>query len=111
MSYYQGEPNDTFQNNLSPHVIGMSLALFVFVKENSSKIQKKLGRVVAFVRKDLFGIYLTHCIWLLFLYKSEIIDVTNHAITLPILCVVIFVLSLFTSKLIRLVPFLRRFVE
>ena len=95
---------------LAPQVPAMATALFVLVKELASKCGTRTLKFVGFVRKDLFGIYLTHPLWL-FINTVEFRHCCSEIITLPLITIIVFLLSLFTTKLIRLVPGLRKVVE
>ncbi len=111
LSLYTGESNKVFLNNLSPQVIAMSMAVFVFVKEDMTTITQKATRLIDYTRKDLFGIYLTHAFWLMVLSRDCVRNFCNQAMSLPLLAIIIFILSLFTTKLIRCIPFVRKVVE
>ena len=106
-----GEVSELYFDNLSLQVVAMAIALFVLMKELASRCGKKALKAVDYVRKDLFGIYLIHALWL----EIVDIDVIRHCcseiIALPMITFIVFLLSLFTIKLIRLVPGLRKVVE
>lgn len=102
---------ETYLNNLGPHVVAMSLALFTFIKQIMPKIERKIIGFVEYVRKDLFGIYLTHALWFMVINISPIRNLCNHLITLPLITIAIFFLSLYTTKLLRAIPVLRKTVE
>lgn len=110
-SYYKGKPDVSFLSGLSIHVVAMAVALFILLKEKAPKFGKVVLRFVEYVRKDLFGIYLTHAFWLVLLTNGVIKNYCSHLVTLPIISIMIFFLSLFTTKLIRLIPFLKKVVE
>lgn len=110
LSQYRGVCDDKFFDNLSPHIVMMATALFMLVK-NKITIANKVKRFVDSVRKDLFGIYLTHCIWLIVFDHVLFFDIGNHMVALPVFVVAVFVLSLLTTRLIRMVPYLRKVVE
>jgi len=111
LSRISGFANESFLDNLSVHNVLIATAIFVGIKENSHKIGTKVTMFLSYTQKDLFGIYLTHALWLLILNRPLFRDLFNHAITLPIISVVIFFCSLYTTKLIRLIPRLRNVVE
>lgn len=98
-------------NYLSPHVVVMTAALFVLIKDTSHIYEEKLSRFLDYTRKDLFGIYLTHAFFIHILNRPAFRDLGSHFITLPLLTIVIFILSLYTTKIIRLMPFMRKVVE
>lgn len=102
---------ETYLNNLGPLVVVMSLALYTFIKQIMPKIEHKIFSFIEYVRKDLFGIYLTHALWLMLINTATIRNLCNHLITLPLIVLTIFFLSLYTTKLIRAIPALRKTVE
>lgn len=107
----RGGGGELFMNYLSPHVILTSTALFVLIKGTAPIYENKISCFLGYVRKDLFGIYLTHAFYIHILNREIIRDLCSHVITLPLLTIVIFVLSLYTTKLLRLVPFMRKVIE
>ena len=111
MSHLDGDINNIFMNCLSIHTILMTSALFVWAKEYSHKIGPRIIGFMDYTRKDLFGIYLVHAMWLPIINTSSLRNLCNQAITLPLICIAIFVLSLYTTKLIRLIPKLHKVVE
>jgi surface polysaccharide O-acyltransferase-like enzyme len=100
-----------FLNNLTPWVCAMAMSVFVFVKQKTEYKVKSITRVVNYVRNDLFGIYLTHGIWLMIMSVPAVRELTNLAIMIPLLTVIIFVLSLYTTKLIRKISFLQKVIN
>lgn len=110
-SMFIGGFDDVMISYLSVNVAMMSMAIFVFVKENLNKIQPRIIKFVDYVRHDLFGIYLVHPMWLMLVNKDIFRDLCTHAISLPIICIVAFFLSLYTTKFLRKIPFLKRIVE
>lgn len=111
LSIYKGVGIEKFLDYLSPHVSMMSVSLFVLIKHKAPKIEKKTKPFLEYVRKDLFGIYCVHSIWLWVINRPLLRDLTDHIITITIITLVIFVCSLYTIKLMRLFPLLRRVVE
>lgn len=109
-SVFKGEFDEKFFTCLSIHVALMSAALFVLVKEKASNVGPRTCRWIDGVRYDLFGVYLIHDLWLMVINKDVVRNLCTHAITLPLICIVVFVLSLYTTKLIRKVPFVNKIV-
>ena len=103
--------DERYFDNLSIQVAAMSAAVFVSVKALASKCGQVVLRFVEWVRKDLFGVYLTHALWLPLVNTETIRHCCSELFTLPIITVIVFLLSLFTTKLVRLVPGLRKVVE
>ena len=114
IAFYTKEASEWLFAYLCPNVIVTSVGLFVLIKTKASKCGKSILRFVNYVRKDLFGVYLVHVIWINTLapiiYKIGEGPIFKLVIS-PIFAVLVFVLSLFTTKLIRLIPLLRKTVE
>ena len=109
--FYKGYFSTKFLFNISPHVVLMASGLFVFVMQQAPRLEKQLAGFTRYVRKDLFGIYLVHVFWVILLNRSYFWNWANQIIVIPVLAIVVFLLSLYTTKLLRFVPFLSRFVE
>lgn len=114
-SYYfsrrYGEGNERCFSYLSLHVAAAAVFVFVLVKGIAPKCGTLILRFVEFVRKDLFGIYLIHALWLPVINTYPIRHCCNVLVTMPIISIVIFILSLIATKLIRQIPVLRQVVE
>lgn len=114
MSFQCGIDDERFLFNISPHVVMMVMmatALFVLIKANSDKIRTTTTRFVEYVRKDLFGIYLVHGLWLIVFNRALFRDVSDHTVSIPLITIIIFICSLYTMKLLRLIPPMRKFIE
>lgn len=111
ISVSTGEANERYFSNLSIQVAAMATALFVLVKELALKCGTRTLKFVGFVRKDLFGVYLIHLLWFPVVNTEAFRHCCSTIITLPLITIIVFLLSLFTTKLIRLVPGLRKVVE
>ena len=107
----KGEANERYFDNLSLQVVAMATALFVLAKELAPKCGVLILKFLAFVRKDLVGVYLIHVLWLYIVDKDVLRHCCSEIITLPLITIIVFLLSLFTTKLIRLIPDLRKVVE
>lgn len=111
LSISTGQSSGRFLFEMSPFNIITASAIFVLVKQISPKVHTITRRFVEYVRNDLFGIYLTHALWLFVLNQSKFRNLGNHLLTLPIIAIFIFFLSLFTTKLIKMIPGLKKVVE
>lgn len=110
-SVSMGETVKRYMDKSSPQVIAMAVAIFVLLKEIGPKCGTLVLKFLGVVRKDLFGIYLTHMLWFPVVNTDAVRHCCSEWITLPAITIVVFLLSLFTTKLIRLVPVLRKVVE
>ena len=110
-SLRQGSPSDIFLFEISPHVAITTAALFVFARKYFPSIGRaKLGRF-EYLRKDIFGIYLVHVMWLWVFDRSLIRDMCCHAVTIPLISFSVFACSLLSTRLLRKIPFVRHAVE
>ena len=110
LSIFEREANHLFYDNSSILTVAVSAAIFVWIRERDSKFGSVVRKVVEYVRKDLFGIYLTHVLWLAVINVPSVRHLCSEMVTLPVISVVVFVLSLFTTKFIRCIPLLRKVV-
>ena len=106
-----GEASERYFDNISLQVVAMATALFVLAKELAPKCGALMRKFIAFVRKDLFGVYLIHALLLFIVDKDVLRHCCSEIITLPLITIIVFLLSLYTTKLIRLIPYLRKVVE
>lgn len=111
VAFLLGRPDDTLLGFYCPHTLMISVALFVLLKELSPKLQPKVDGFVNHVRKDLFGIYLIHYFWLYAIDWEPVKNLCNYAISSLLIGICIFIISLYSIKLIRLIPILRKVVE
>ena len=108
MSHLRGCADTFFLSYLSPHVVLMSVGIFVLF----SRINI-FGKITVYRNKltpYLFGVYLTHYLWLFIINIPVIRYGLNVAFTLPIIVLLTFILSLLTVKMLYLTP-LKKIVE
>ena len=110
-SIKKGVATERFFNYLSIQVVAMSAAVFVSMKSIVPKFGNIVVKITNCVRKDLFGVYLIHVFWLPIVNAVVFRHCCSEIITLPLITIIVLILSLITTKLIRLVPFLRKVVE
>lgn len=111
LSYKRGIPTNVFMDNLSFHVAIVAAALFILIKNVGNKEKGVVPRFCSLCSKDFFGVYLIHPLFLMFIDIPQIRDCYSHIITIPLISVIVFVLSLFATKLMRRIPLLHKFVE
>lgn len=111
LSKNAGEAEERYFDYMSLQVAAMSAAVFVLLKQLEPKCGKGILKSLGWLRKDLFGVYLTHVIWINVINTESFRHCCSEVITLPLITLIVFLLSLFTTKLIRLVPYLRKVVE
>ena len=108
----KGNPQGFYYNYLTPNVVMQSISVFVFAKYKLSKI--KLGyksrRIIFALSKYSFGVYLVHIV----IRKSlQIYDINAlsfpEIISVPVLTIAIFVLSLIISVVLNKIPFVKKY--
>lgn len=110
LSVYTEKSSLKFFEYLSPNIILTSTSLFLFVKEKSKHLSQKSIKFINYLRKDLFGIYLIHPTYLLIFNHNMFMNISNHIITIPACIIIVFLFSLYTTKLLRLTP-LKKIIE
>lgn len=111
LSIKKGAPNISFFNNLSPHIALISSAIYLAIKKNTSRLSSNVIALIRSVQKDLLGVYLIHWFWLFLLNRDLLRNFCNPLLSFPVLSAIIFILSLYTTKMIRSIPLVKRFVE
>ena len=98
-----------FFDPLAPNVILFSASVFLLGKYLDGRIggSKMLQRTINWVREDLFGIYLIHLFYAHLVFRPHFINQIPLWIFIPLFTVVVFVMSLFTIKLLRKIPLVR----
>lgn len=109
-SVCMGRTDLRFFEPLSPNVILTSMALFVFIKEKFTNKSTEKNKFINSIRHDLFGIYLIHPVYILIFNHDMFRNICNHIVTIPAVIVIVFIFSLYTTKLLRLTP-LRKIIE
>lgn len=98
-------------DNLSLHILIIAAAIFVLVKDIGNNEEGVVYRMCTYSRKDFFGVYLIHPLFLLLFDIPQIRDLSSHIITIPLISIIVFIMSLFAIKWMRCVPKLRKFIE
>lgn len=107
-------PTGMFYGNLTVNVLLMSVAMFVFAKKHLNKLPKSKKREdrLAFFSKCSFGVYLIHVIFIQGL--SKILNITslsfNPVISIPLLSVTVFLLSMIISAILNKLPFIKKWL-
>lgn len=109
------DPNKTpyVYEYLSPNVLIMSVALFILFKYNFSKIRfsEKLTKAIIKLSSLTFGIYLVHLFFVkIFLVTPVTVESIHPLISVPLLTLIVFVLSAFTSWVISKIPVLKKYI-
>ncbi len=111
LSDFPGPNHPLFTQNIGPCLVMMSMAVFLFFKDFFEEERSWMVKLNEYVRKDLFGIYLVHILWLdifsRIIFRLELSWIIS---SIP-LSVLSFVFSLYSVKIIRLIPYLRNIVK
>ena len=103
---------DHFFECLAPNVIFFSFSVFLLARLMNGNIEKSViwSKALTFVREDLLGIYLIHIFYIDLLNRPHFVGHLSAFAAIPLLTVAVFFLSLFTIKLVRLIPIVRYIV-
>lgn len=100
-----------FTQNIGPCIVLMSVMVFCMFKDLFMKERQWATRLIEYVNKDLFGIYLVHLIWVeIYMYLLSHLGI-NWILLTFIVSLLTFVSSLYMVKLIRRIPYLHKIVE
>lgn len=105
-----GISDTTFFNNLSPHIALLSSAIFLLIKNNTFRLSSYFLRIIRNTQKDLFGVYLIHWFWLFILNRDCLRNLCNPLLSFPLISVFIFILSIFTTRMIKSISYLKMIV-
>ena len=105
------EPILAYYDNFTVGVLLQSLAVFVFVKYDLPK-PLKLSSLVFEISKCSFGAYLVHCLIIDRLDKWLSVNTLsfNPLVSVPLLSLLVFAVSLIISAIIGKIPFLKKFI-
>lgn len=111
----QGEPYGAFFDNFFITVMLESIAVFVFIKSRWSKkihIDERFRNIICALAKYSFGIYLVHVLVIEILQNVVGLDTLsfNAGLSVPIITIIIFSISLAISAIFYHIPFLRKYV-
>lgn len=98
-----------FFDPLAPNVILFSTSVFVLGKYLDGRIGRSmvLQKTIKWVRDDLFGIYLVHLFYAHLVFRPHFLNQFPLWLFIPLFTVIVFVMSLFTIKLLRKIPLVR----
>ena len=108
-------PRTRFYDYLTPLVVLSSVAVFMMIQglQNATWLKRVLDIVLKYTRRDLFGIFLIHMFWIDIIPHIGALDILVHRnvhIGIPLLTILIFMISVFTTKIIRLIPVINKLV-
>lgn len=113
LSYQSGEADGRWYEYLGLNVALMSCGVFVFFKEKVSKIHfsQKAEKIILFLSKNSFGIYLVHAFFLDLLRYNGISSLSfNPWISIPAITIFVFAISVFTAWIMKKIPILGDYI-
>ena len=111
MAKRQGS-TELFSDELTVNVLMMTIAIFVFAKQHMNKPLKseKATRVLSYISKCTFGVYLVHP--LIIDCLKRFVGITNLSfnpiISVPILAMIVFICSMGISAILNKIPFVKK---
>ncbi len=107
-------PNSSLYEYLLPNTFFVSIAIFIFSKNYLCRWQQlatKQRKIVTNISQNSFGIYLIHDIFLQIFGLFGVNTLSFHpAFSVPLLAMASFILSLYSTELIRKIPILGKYV-
>lgn len=113
MSVRDGATNGTLHHYLSPNVMFVAIALFLFFKDHVSKIKlsDRMAGIVTKLSSYTFGIYLAHAFFIyLFTSLGLTILTFDPAIAIPVISLAVFISSLIVTFGLSKIPVLNRYI-
>lgn len=111
LSSHFGRTIDLYGNSY-PNVILWSIAVFVFFKEEVSRLNlsEKCSRHVRYLSKLTFGMYLTHIFSQMVVNKLFYITSFNPLFSVPLSAILIFIISFLVAFIIDHIPGVRKYI-
>lgn len=113
LSISKGSATSTLYENYTPNVASMSIAIFLFFRENISKItfNEKTVKYISKLSSYTFGIYLVHDFFnVLFLKVGLVTTLFNPVVSVPCISILIFVFSLGVVYIIKKIPIINKYI-
>lgn len=99
-------------NNFSIFTIMESVALFMFFKNHKFNFSKRVNNIILKISQNTLGIYVIHIIVLNLLNKYTILGIENYnaLISIPVLAIVCFLISLSITYILRKVKIVNKYL-
>ncbi|MCR4604657.1 MAG: acyltransferase [Eubacterium sp.] len=120
ISFHDGTANTLFYENFTVNTLLESAAIFLFFKNrivsdttaSASGEDSSSNRIIRFLSGCSFGIYLVHPAWIYVL--DHYFGITTSSMTawisVPLLTIVCFLLSLTITAILRVIPVIKRYL-
>ena len=108
--------DDIIATDFTPDVVLCVTALFLWFKNNIKSDGKNIfGKVITEISALAFGIYLVHVLVIEYIFSEdrnyyETVTSWNPAWAIPVKALIVLIISYIITKLIKLIPFLRKIV-
>lgn len=102
--------SEVVSQHIGPNAMLSSCSIFLAFKNLHFEKILVVRRFIMFIYKDLFGIYLVHIAWLRTLLVLPFFHPSNGILLSLLIALLSFILSLFSVKLLRRIPYLCKLV-
>lgn len=114
ISIKRNELNQTLLGSNAPNIMIETIAIFLFIKSKfeNIKFSKLCGNIITSISKCSFGIYFIHVFMIRFInnYFGLSWNTFNPIISVPIICILVFLLSYIVSLIISKMPILKKYI-
>lgn len=114
ISIKRNELNQTLLVPTAPNVMIQTIAIFLFIRKKFENIRFSTicSNVITSISKCSFGIYLIHAFMITFVnsYFGLYWNTFNPMISVPIICIVVFLLSYIVSFIFSKIPVLKKYI-
>ncbi len=105
-------PIGTYYDPFTVNVMLECLAIFVWFKYNMNNISREsIKKIVCYISKCSFGVYIVHILVIDKFCKYAEIDTLsfNPIVSVPVISLVVFAISLFISAILNKIPFVKKY--
>jgi surface polysaccharide O-acyltransferase-like enzyme len=114
ISIKKDELDQTLLSPTAPHMMIETIAIFLFIKNRFENTNFSItsGKIITSISKCSFGIYLVHAFMITFVNNCFGLrwDTFNPIISVPLICVMVFILSYIVSLIISKIPILKKYI-
>jgi len=106
-------PVEAYYSYNTINVYLLAIAVFVFFKEEVSKIKfnDKVTRFIKILSDSIFGIYLIHVIFIIFIKDFNLLPLNmNYILAVPLFSLIVFIMSFIAIYLIRKIPKVHKYI-
>ena len=102
-----GHFNNIWYRMNSPGVLFMSICILLLFKYYYTNITTKIGKLLPYIGRMSFGVYIIHMFWMQLLSIKFGINVFifHPIISVPLLTLIVLIFSLLSIHIIRIIPY------